>query len=81
MLSQEFPNFCQTVSLIELPIDTFAEVLDQEVRRENVRKLVGRILDGWEFDLKRDDASKTHPCLEPYSDLTDSEKNMTASHR
>jgi RyR domain len=34
-----------------------------------------RIADGWKWGPQRDDQSKTHPGLVPYSDLPDGEKN------
>ena len=34
----------------------------------------GRIKDGWTYGEKRDDALKHHPCLVPYSELSESEK-------
>jgi hypothetical protein len=33
-----------------------------------------RIQDGWTYGPHRDDAAKKHPCLVPYSDLPESEK-------
>ena len=33
-----------------------------------------RIKDGWIYGPKRDDASKTNPCLVPYDQLPESEK-------
>lgn len=33
-----------------------------------------RLADGWTFGPQRDDARKQHPCLVPYSELPDSEK-------
>src|ERR1019366_7847857 len=33
-----------------------------------------RLAQGWRFGLHRDDAQKLHPCLVPYADLPDSEK-------
>jgi len=33
-----------------------------------------RIADGWSFGPQRDDAKKQHPCLIPYGDLPESEK-------
>ncbi len=33
-----------------------------------------RLADGWVYGPKRDDAQKLHPCLVPYDDLPDSEK-------
>lgn len=43
---------------------------------ENVHEMwaLGRINDGWHYGEKRDDAAKTHPCLVPYSQLPDSER-------
>jgi hypothetical protein len=34
----------------------------------------GRIGDGWTWGPQRDDAKKRHPCLVPYADLPESEK-------
>lgn len=33
-----------------------------------------RISEGWSWGAKRDDEAKKHPCLVPYEDLPDSEK-------
>lgn len=43
---------------------------------ENVHEMwaLGRVNDGWRYGEKRDDAAKTHPCLVPYSQLPNSEK-------
>lgn len=35
---------------------------------------VGRIKEGWRYGEKRDDAKKETPCLVPYSELPESEK-------
>jgi len=35
---------------------------------------VQRIKDGWGYGPQRDDAKKEHPCLVPYEDLAESEK-------
>ena len=35
---------------------------------------LGRINEGWTYGQCRDDENKKHPCLVPYDDLTDSEK-------
>lgn len=34
----------------------------------------GRIAAGWVYGPARDDAAKSHPCLVPYADLPESEK-------
>ena len=43
---------------------------------ENVHDVwaTGRINDGWTYSQQRDDNLKHHPCLVPYSELSDSEK-------
>ena len=64
------------------PIDTSNVSLPQDLLNltekiaENVHEnwAVARIKDGWKYGEVRDDAKKTTPCLVPYSELTDSEK-------
>ncbi len=34
----------------------------------------GRMSDGWTLGAHRDDATKSHPCLVPYAELPESEK-------
>lgn len=34
-----------------------------------------RIKDGWTYGEKRDDIKKHHPCLIPYEELSETEKN------
>ena len=47
-----------------------------ELIAENTHEVwsVGRMKDGWTYGEKRDDVNKKHPCLIPYSDLPESEK-------
>ena len=64
------------------PIDTTDISLPDEILslREQIAKNVheawakGRIDDGWSYGEKRDDANKKHPCLVPYDELPESEK-------
>lgn len=64
------------------PIDTSDVVLDNEILdlceqiAENTHEVwsAGRIKDGWSFGEKRDDEKKHHPCLIPYDELPESEK-------
>lgn len=64
------------------PIDTRDVVLPKELLElteklaENVHDVwsVGRIAQGWTYGSVRDDDKKTTPCLVPYSELSDSEK-------
>ena len=64
------------------PIDTSDIELSEELLElieklaENVHDVwaVGRINEGWTYGEKRDDSKKQSPCLVPYYDLPDSEK-------
>ncbi len=64
------------------PLDTTAIELPEELMNlaeqmaKNVHEVwaAGRIADGWTYGTKRDDEKKTHPCLVPYEELPDSEK-------
>lgn len=64
------------------PIDTGAIELPKDLLEltekiaENVHEnwSLGRIADGWTYGQTRDDAKKTTPCLVPYSELTEKEK-------
>lgn len=65
------------------PIDTAAVVLPEaltpylEVLAENVHETwaKGRMDAGWRFGKVRDEKNKLHPCLVPYSDLSEAEKD------
>lgn len=64
------------------PIDTKDVVLPEEMNElaemiaKNVHEVwaAGRMKDGWTYGKKRDDAGKKHPCLIPYEELTEEEK-------
>ncbi len=64
------------------PIDTNDIVLPKELLEltemiaENTHDVwaIGRINEGWTYGKIRDDEKKTSPCLVPYKELTDSEK-------
>ncbi len=58
---------------IQLPADLLelTEKIAENVH-ENWSK--GRIAEGWTYSETRDDVKKTTPCLVPYSELTESEK-------
>lgn len=60
-------------SSVELPEDLL--VLTEQIA-ENVHEVwsAGRIAEGWTYGEKRDDALKQTPCLIPYADLPESEK-------
>ena len=64
------------------PVDTTKIKLPEELLAltekiaENVHEnwAAQRISEGWTYGEKRDDAKKQTPCLVPYSELTESEK-------
>ena len=68
------PNPIDT-SKIELPEELLA--LTERIA-ENVHEnwSAGRIADGWRYGEIRSDEEKTTPCLVPYSELTEREKDF-----
>ncbi len=67
---------------IPKPIDTSDIKLDEklmelsELIAKNTHDVwsVGRITDGWTYGETRNDEKKQHPCLIPYEELSESEK-------
>ncbi len=63
-------------------IDTKEVVLPKELEAlaENIAKNVhevwsaGRMKDGWTYGEERNDAKRQHPCLVPYEELSEEEK-------
>ena len=66
------PNPIDT-SKIELPEDLL-ELTEKIAENVHENWSIGRIADGWTYGETRDDDKKTTPCLVPYSELSDSEK-------
>lgn len=66
------PNPIDT-SKVELP-DDLLELTEKIAENVHENWSVGRIADGWTYGETRDDEKKTTPCLVPYAELTDSEK-------
>lgn len=64
------------------PIDTKDVELRPELRElteqlaEHTHDVwaLGRMAEGWTYGPNRDDAAKKHPCLVPYAELPESEK-------
>ncbi|MBP8954402.1 MAG: Ryanodine receptor Ryr [Armatimonadetes bacterium] len=64
------------------PLDTSSIVLPEDLEAlteylaENAHDTwaAQRLADGWSYGPARDDARKLHPCLVPYSELPESEK-------
>lgn len=73
----------KTENYIPKPIDTTDVSLPEELKvlaeqiAENVHEVwsEGRMNDGWTYGLVRDDAAKKHPCILPYDELPESEKD------
>lgn len=63
------------IHLCDVTLDSALDSLVEELA-ENVHETwaKGRIDDGWTYGPVRDDAKKHHPCLVPYSELPESEK-------
>ena len=68
------PNPIDT-SKVELP-DDLLELTEKIAENVHENWSVGRIADGWTYGHTRDDDKKTTPCLVPYSELSDSEKEF-----
>ena len=66
------PNPIDT-SKIELP-NELIELTEKIAENVHENWSAGRIADGWTYGETRNDEKKTTPCLVPYSELTDSEK-------
>lgn len=72
----------KTKTYIPLPIDTSGVELPKELEQlvEEMSKNVhevwseARIQQGWTYGEQRNDELKTHPCLVPYEELPESEK-------
>ena len=64
------------------PIDTAAATLNEEILKltellaKNAHDIWARqrLAEGWTYGPERDDAKKQHPCLVPYEQLPESEK-------
>ncbi|MFQ3594077.1 MAG: RyR domain-containing protein [Gemmataceae bacterium] len=63
---------CLTIEL-SLPVSQSA-LLERLAENPHEVWAVQRINVGWTYDLQRDDVAKKHPCLVPYTELTESEK-------
>lgn len=68
------PNPLNT-SAIRLP-EELTPLTEQLSRNVHEVWAAGRIADGWIYGEVRDDTKKTHPCLVPYEQLPESEKDF-----
>lgn len=58
---------------IELPKE-LDELIEEMARNVHDVWAQGRIAEGWIYGEQRDDKRKTHPCLVPYEELPDAER-------
>ena len=58
---------------IELPADLL-ELTEKIAENVHENWAAGRIREGWQYGPMRNDDLKTTPCLVPYGELTDGEK-------
>ncbi len=70
MTYQPHPTDTSGVTLLE-EIERLTELLARNAHDVWAKQ---RLEEGWVYGVKRDDHSKTHPCLVPYEQLPESEK-------
>ena len=60
----------------DITLDADLIALSEEIAK-NTHEVwsAGRIADGWTYGPVRDDEKKTHPCLIPYEELSEEEKD------
>ncbi len=58
---------------IELPKE-LDELIERMARNVHEVWAQGRMAEGWTYGEQRDDKQKTHPCLVPYEELPDAER-------
>ena len=59
------------LSLVDLPLIQLSERIAENVHEVWAK---ARIDEGWTYGEKRDDIHKKHPCLVPYDELPEEEK-------
>ncbi len=55
--------------------ESLDELLEQIAKNVHDVWARSRISEGWSYGPERDDVAKTHPCLVPYEELSESEKD------
>ncbi|MEZ6131528.1 MAG: RyR domain-containing protein [Planctomycetaceae bacterium] len=68
--------YCPTpldTSAVQLP-ESLTALLEQLAENTHEVWAAQRVSDGWTFGHQRDDSLKKHPCLVPYDQLPESEK-------
>lgn len=64
----------EDVSRVRLP-EGLAELAERIARNVHEVWAAGRLREGWTYGPQRDDRMKTHPCLVPYGELPEAEKD------
>ena len=59
---------------VQLP-ESLGELLEQIARNVHEVWARSRMDEGWTYGPERNDEARTHPCLVPYEELPESEKN------
>lgn len=72
MIHVYIPN-PKIIEHIRLP-DKLNDLVEKLAENTHDQWALGRINEGWTYGPERNDIKKTHPCLVPYADLPDSEK-------
>jgi ryanodine receptor 2 len=75
-MSQPLPTYRPAplaTSQVDLPPDVLA-LTEQLARHAHEVWARQRLLDGWTWGPSRDDLRKQHPCLIPYEELPESER-------
>lgn len=72
MKSRYIPKPADT-SAVKLP-DEMLPLIEEMARNVHEVWAKNRMLEGWTYGPERDDANKKHPCLVPYDELPESEK-------
>lgn len=54
--------------------EEFTELAEKIAKNVHEVWSTGRMKDGWTYGEERNDAERKHPCLVPYEELTESEK-------
>ena len=60
-------------SLVELPAELM-EIQEKLAKNTHDTWAAHRFADGWRYGPERNDQEKLHPCLVPYEDLSETEK-------
>lgn len=73
MMNQPFTPAPLDTRDVELPKE-LDELIERMARNVHEVWAQGRMAEGWTWGEQRDDQLKTHPCLVPYEELPDAER-------